>query len=261
MPDKIAEMKFIVCIKQVPDVTSPLQLHDGDINADAGRLVLNAYDASAVEAALVLTDAHGGSVHVVLVGPPGAQETIRKALAMGAESATHLQVEVDVDLDSRGYAQILADYLQGAAFDVLACGKQAQDTDAGLTGSMLGELLSLPFAGNAVGLDVDGEQVVVTRQGDAGQEIVALEMPCIVSCSNDMNDPRIPNLKGIMAAKRKSIDVQIVDPPSGLAETRTRRYEAMPEREQGRILEGEEDEVVEELVELLKEANLLLPGA
>lgn len=251
-------MKFIVCIKQVPDVTSPLQLHDGEINADAGRLVLNDYDASAVEEALVLTDAHGGSVHLVLVGPPGAQETIRKALAMGADSATHIQVDTKVQLDSRAYAQILADHVRNVDFDVLACGKQAQDTDSGLTGSMLAELLGLPFSGNAVGLDVDGDQLVVTRQGDAGQEIVALEAPCVVSCSNDMNDPRNPNLKGIMAAKRKAIDVRIAEPPTGLAATRVRRFEDVPERRPGRVLEGEVDEVVRELLNLLKnEAKVL----
>ncbi len=251
-------MKFIVCIKQVPDVASPLQLHDGDINVDAGRLVLNAYDASAVEAALVLTEQHGGSVHVVLVGPPEAQETIRKALAMGAGSATHIRVDTAGALDSRAYAQILADYLTQEAFDVVACGKQAQDTDAGLTGSMLGELLALPFAGNAVGLTVEAGRLVVTRQADAGQEIVALETPCVVSCSNDMNDPRIPKLKGIMAAKKKSIDVQTVERPTGLPETRVRRYEDVPEREPGRILDGGVDATVDELVSLLKDEAKVL---
>lgn len=245
-------MKFIVCIKQVPDVNSPLELHEGVVSADAGRLVLNAYDASAVEEALVLTESHGGSVHLVLVGPAAAQETIRKALAMGAESAVHIRVDADVELDSRACAQLLAEYLRDQSFDVLACGKQAQDTDAGLTGSMLGELLGLPFAGNAVGLAVEDDALVVTRQGDAGQEVVALTMPCVVSCSNDMNEPRIPNLKGIMAAKRKPIDMRSAEPPSDVPATRIRRYEERPEREPGRVLDGDADEVVVELVELLR---------
>ncbi len=124
-------MKFIVCIKQVPDVSSPIQLSDGEIITDTGRLVLNAYDASAVEEALVLTEKHGGEVHVVLVGPAAATETIRKALAMGAESATHLTL--NGEFDSHAHAEILAEYIKGESFDVIACGKQAQDTDAGLT--------------------------------------------------------------------------------------------------------------------------------
>lgn len=249
-------MKFIVCIKQVPDVASPIQLSDGEILTDAGRLVLNAYDASAVEEALVLTEKHGGEVHVVLAGPAAATETIRKALAMGAESATHLKI--DGDLDSRGYAEILAAHLAAESFDVLACGKQAQDTDAGLTGSMLAEMLQLPYAGNAVGLDIEDASLIVTRQGDGGQEILELPTPCLVTCSNDMNDPRIPNLKGIMQAKRKAIHVVDVSPPAGPPTTSVRRFEPVPEREPGRKLDGEPDEVVAELVSLLKnEAKVL----
>lgn len=249
-------MKFIVCIKQVPDVASPIQLSAGEIVTDTGRMVLNAYDASAVEEALVLTEKHGGEVHVVLAGPAAATETIRKALAMGAGSATHLVVESV--LDSRGYAEHLAAYLREQSFDVVACGKQAQDTDAGLTGSMLAEMLDLPYAGNAVGLDIESEALIVTRQGDTGQEIIELPTPCLVTCSNDMNDPRIPNLKGIMQAKRKSIDVREIGPPGEAPYTSVRRYEPMPEREPGRRLEGDPDEVVAELMDLLKnEAKVL----
>ncbi|MEX1054740.1 MAG: electron transfer flavoprotein subunit beta/FixA family protein [Rhodothermales bacterium] len=246
-------MKFIICIKQVPDVASPLLLRDGALVTESGRLVLNAYDASAVEEALVLTEKHGGEVHLVLAGPQRAQETIRKALAMGADAATHLQIE-DETLDSRAYAKLLAEYLSGESYDVIACGKQAQDTDAGLTGSMLAELLDLPYAANAVGLEIENSDLVVTRQGDTGQEIISLPTPCLVTCSNDMNEPRIPNLKGIMAAKRKTIAVRPVERRSaeGGPSTRIRRYETTPSRDPGRILEGEVDEVVSELVDLLK---------
>jgi electron transfer flavoprotein beta subunit len=250
-------MRFIVCVKQVPDVAAPLQLHEGEIHAETGRLVLNAYDASAVEAALDLTETHGGSVHVVLVGPTGGQEAIRKALAMGVESATHIQPDADAAIDSDGYARMLADYLRDEDFDVVACGKQAQDTDAGLTGSMLGALLALPFAGNAIKMDRDGDLLVVTRQSDSSQEVLALETPCVVSCSNDMNDPRVPNLKGIMAARRKQIEVKIGVRPRGEPATRVRRYEAAPEREPGRILEGDPQEAVDELVRLLKEGHVI----
>lgn len=252
-------MKFIVCIKQVPDVASPLLLRDGALVTESGRLVLNAYDASAVEEALVLTEGYGGEVHLVQIGPTRGQEAIRKALAMGAEAATHLQIEDD-SLDSRAYAEILAGYLSGETYDVIACGKQAQDTDAGLTGSMLAEILGLPYAANAVGLDIEGSELVVTRQGDTGQEIISLPTPCLVTCSNDMNEPRIPNLKGIMAAKRKTIAVRSVERSSaqGGPVTRIRRYEPPPSREPGRLLEGEVDDVVSELVDLLKHRTKVL---
>lgn len=244
-------MRFSVCIKQVPDVSAPIQLRGAELAYDQGRVVLNAYDASALEAALVLAEKVGGEIDLVLVGPRRAQEALRKGLAMGADRATHLVTEAE--LDARGYAALLADYFRTAAYDVVLCGKQAQDTDAGLTGSMLAELLGLPFVSNAVALDVDagGSRLTATRQGDVGQEVVTLAAPCLVTCSNDMNDPRIPSLKGIMAAKRKAIDERVVEAPSGLPAVEVLGYEPMPERTPGRRLEGEPEDLARTLARLL----------
>ena len=249
-------MKFCVCIKQVPDVSAPIQIRDGELVMDAGRAILNAYDASAVEEALVLTAAHGGEVDVLLIGPERAAETVRKALAMGAARGTHLVVSEDAELDSGAVSAILARHLEGNEYDVIATGKQAQDTDAGLAGSMLAERLGLPYATNAVGLAAEDGTLVVTRQGDAGQEIIALPTPCLVTCSNDMNDPRIPNLKGIMAAKKKTIDTQpVADLPA--AAVRVLRYEPVPTREPGQKLDGEPAEQAADLVRRLDAASAL----
>ena len=249
-------MKFCVCIKQVPDVSAPIQIRDGELVMDAGRAILNAYDASAVEEALVLTAAHGGEVDVLLIGPERAAETVRKALAMGAARGTHLVVPDDAQLDSGAVSEILARHLDGHDYDVIAAGKQAQDTDAGLAGGMLAERLGLPFATNAVGLAEEDGTLVVTRQGDAGQEIIALPTPCLVTCSNDMNDPRIPNLKGIMAAKKKTIDTQpVADLPA--ASVRVLRYEPVPSREPGQKLDGEPAEQAAEIVRRLDAASAL----
>jgi len=244
-------MKFCICIKQVPDVTAPIQIRDGELSMDAGRVVLNAYDASAVEGALVLTADNNGEVDVVLIGPEKATETIRKALAMGADRGAHLVVPVGAELDSAAVSQILADHFEGNAYDVILTGKQAQDTDAGLAGGMLAERLGLPYATNAVGLAIEGGQLVVTRQGDVGQEIIALPMPCLVTCSNDMNNPRIPNLKGVMGAKRKPVDSNVLaEIPQ--ASVRVLGYEPLPTREPGRVIEGEPTEQVAELMGVLE---------
>jgi len=242
-------MRFIVCIKQVPDVSAPVQVRDGRLVMDAGRVVLNAYDASAVEAALVLVEAHGGEVEVVLAGPERAGETIRKALAMGADRGTHLVVPDGAEMDSAAAAATLADYIRGEACDVVLTGKQSQDTDAGLAGAMIAAHLDLPYVTNAVGLAREGDLLVVTRQGDAGQETIELRTPALVTCSNDMNDPRIPNLKGIMASKKKPVDVRPVSPPAPAV--RTLGYEAIPDRPPGRRLDGEPAEVAAELARLL----------
>lgn len=243
-------MNFCVCIKQVPDVAAPIQLRGGELVVDAGRMVLNAYDASAVEEALVLAEAHGGEVDVLLVGPEKATETIRKALAMGATRGTHLVVPDGAALDSSAVSNLLAEHLAGHAYDAILTGKQAQDTDAGLAGAMLAERLGLPYVTNAVGIAQDGDALVVTRQGDTGQEIVALPTPCLVTCSNDMNDPRIPSLKGIMAAKKKEIAAMpVADVPASAVTVIA--FEALPTRPPGVRLDGEPSEMAHSLVAAL----------
>jgi electron transfer flavoprotein beta subunit len=256
-------MKFYVCIKQVPDVDAPIQIKDGNLIQDTDRMILNAYDASAVEEALVLTEEHGGEVEVVLVGPDKAQETIRKALAMGADKATHIKTNGDESYDSATYAKILADFFEDKEYDVISCGKQSQDTDAGLTGGMLAEHLDLPYATNAVGLNWEDSTLVVKRQGDSGQEIIALPNPCLVTCSNDMNEPRIPSLKGIMQSKRKPMEVVELadlelDETELQAQTSVTGYMEKPEREPGQKFEGEPDELAQKVAKLLdEEANVI----
>ena len=241
-------MNFCVCIKQVPDIAAAV---------DTGRGVLNAYDASSIEEALVLREKHGGSIHVVLIGPEKAAETIRKALAMGADTASHIVVSETDAIDSKGFALLLARYFGERQFDVIACGKQSQDTDAGLTGSMLAELLQLPYTSNAVGLEIEGDRLVVKRQADSGQEIVELTTPCLVTCSNDMNDPRIPALKGIMSAKKKPLE-KIEGWEAPPAEVEFVEYVDHPGRPPGTILQGEPSEVAEQLLEkLTNEAKVL----
>ncbi len=242
-------MRFSVCINQVPDVSAPSQVRDGQLVLDAGRVVLDAYAASAVEAALVLQEAHGGEVEVVLIGPAKASETVRKALAMGADSGVHLVVPDDAALDSGAVVSLLADHLGEAGPDVVLAGKQSQDTDAGLVGGMLAEALGRPYVTNAVRLEQAGDGLVVTRQGDRGQEVIELPAPCVVTCSNDMNDPRIPKLKNIMASKKKPVDTREVSAPAPAL--RTVAYEAPPAREPGQTVAGEPADAARELVRLL----------
>jgi len=254
-------MKFYVCIKQVPDVYAPLQIKDGQLVQDADRNVLNAYDASALEEALVLTEQHGGEVEVVLVGPEKAKETIRKGLAMGADKGNHIVTEGDETFDSYVFAKILAAFFKDKEYDFISCGKQSQDTDAGLTGSMLAEHLGLPYATNAVGLTYENGNLIVKRQGDAGQEMIELPSPGLVTCSNDMNDPRIPSLKGIMQSKRKPVEtfsVSDLGVDDTSPKTKILGFEEKPTREPGKKYEGEPDEIAREVAQLLDTAENLI---
>ena len=258
-------MKFFACIKQVPDLSVPMRIRDGKVEQDNERLMLNAYDASAVEEALVLCEKYGGDLEVVLIGPEKAKETIRKALAMGAEKGHHIVMGTD-GLDSESYAMILSSFFRNIEYDVIAAGKQSQDTDAGLTGAMLANKLDLPYAANAVGLDQEDGKLVVTRQGDTGQEMIELTSPCLVTCSNDMNEPRIPSLKGIMKSKKKPVetltleDLNIQDDQltSESVRTSVTEYQPVPEREPGKQFEGEPEELAKQLADLLQnEARVL----
>jgi electron transfer flavoprotein beta subunit len=255
-----AEMKFYICIKQVPDVNAPFQIKEGQLIQDADRNILNAYDASAVEEALVLKEAHGGEIEVVLIGPEKARETIRKTLAMGADTATHILTQGDEELDSYVYAKLLAAFFKDKEYDFILCGKQSQDTDAGLTGSMLSELLNLPYASNAVGLEYSNGNLVVKRQGDTGQEIIDVPSPGLVTCSNDMNDPRIPSLKGIMQSKRKPVETisaeEIgIDISGETIKTTLLSYEEKPAREPGKKFEGDPEQIARDVAQLLDTAE------
>lgn len=247
----------------MPDVYAPFQIKEGVLIMDADRMVLNAYDASAVEEALVLSEKHGGEVEVVCIGPAKASETIRKALAMGADKGTHITVNGDEGFDSGNYATILSAFFKDKEFDVLSFGKQSQDTDSGLTGSMVAELLSLPYTTNAVGLEIEDGHLIVKRQGDTGQEMIELPTPCLVTCSNDMNEPRIPNLKGIMASKRKPIDVielssLRLSESELAANSKIVSFEHKSARKAGQKFEGDADEVARKVAQLLDtEANVL----
>lgn len=253
-------MKYYVCIKQVPDVNAPLQIKEGELIQDADRNILNAYDASAVEEALVLKEAHGGEIEVVLIGQEKAKETIRKTLAMGADSGSHIITTGSEEYDSSSYAKILASFFKDKEYDYIFCGKQSQDTDSGLTGSMLAEFLELPYATNAVGLQIENGKLIVKRQGDIGQEMIELPSPSLVTCSNDMNDPRIPSLKGIMQSKRKPVETIPVDDLNGdfsseSIKTSVVGYEEKPKREPGKKYTGEPEEIAKEVAQLLDTAE------
>jgi len=251
-------MKFNVCIKQVPDVTAPIQIKQGQLTQSADRMVLNAYDASAVEEALALSEQVDGEVEVILVGPEKGSETIRKALAMGAQSGVHIVTDDEGNWDSAVYARILAAYFKQHDFNILFTGKQSQDTDSGLAGGMLAHHLSLPYTSNAVGMSLNNDQLKVTRQGDAGQEIIALSPPCLVTCSNDMNEPRIPTLKGIMQSKRKPVKTVTLD-ELGIEKDKIQpkirilSYEEKPERQAGQKFEGDPKETAKKVATMLDE--------
>lgn len=254
-------LRIYICCKQVPDVAMPFQIKEGQLVKDGLNYILNAYDASSVEEALVLKEKHGAHITLVLIGPEKAKEALRKGLAMGADDAVHLNDEAFEGCDSHAAARILSQYFADKQYDFILTGKQSQDMDMGLTGGVLAHHLNLPYVTNAVGLEADPSTRVVTvkRQGDDGQEMIDVPFPCLVTCSNDMNDPRIPSLKGIMASKKKPLDVVALgdlglnasEVGASGSPTALVSWAEPDQRQAGQKFEGDADELVSTLMDKL----------
>jgi len=245
-------MKIAVCVKRVPDTTTQVKVGpDGkSLNPAGVQYILNPYDEFAVEESLRLKEKAGqGEVVIVSVGPADTQAVIRQALAMGADRGLHLKDEAP-ERDTFGVAVALAGALQELAPDLVFCGKQAIDDDACSVGGMLAELLDMAYATVVVKLEVQGRTLVCQREVEGGHEVVHLSMPAIVGAQKGLNEPRYASLKGIMAAKKKTIEERPA--PAGEVTLPVLKMEPPPPRPAPRIV-GKGVEAVPELVKLLRE--------
>lgn len=244
-------MNSIVCIKRVPDSEARIRVAaDGEsIDPSGVKFDMNEYDKYAIEEALQQREAAGeGQVTVVTVGRDDARETLRQALAMGADEAVLLRA--DVSLDGLPIARALADEIRDRPFDLLLFGKQAIDDDGMQVPAMVSELLGLPCATVVVSLEIDEGHVTARREIEGGHEVVEFDLPGVVAAQKGLNEPRYPSLKGIMAAKKKPLeekDVELVDGGLELVE-----LSGPPSRPEPEIV-GEGAEAVPELVRRLRQ--------
>lgn len=201
-------MNIIVCIKQVPDTTAEKKL-DKDLRLDRISVenILNPFDEYAVEEALRIKEAQGADVTVLSMGPEGAVDAIRKALAMGADKGILVTDPALAGSDAIATAAVLAAAIRRAGADMVMCGMEATDSRTGQIPSALAEFLSWPQLTWASKLDVADGKATIQRQSDAGYDVVEAALPCVVSVTKAINEPRYPSLKGIMMAKRKPVDV------------------------------------------------------
>lgn len=244
-------MNIFICVSHVPDTTTKVQVgEDGkQINPSGVTYILNPYDEYAVEAGLQLKEARGGEVTVVCVGGDTVKETIRKALAMGADKGLH--VITAEARDSFGTARAIADALKDRNPDAVFCGRQSIDYDGWQMGGLLGEMLGLPSISVVNKLDIDEHgTITAVRDIEGGAENVTSKLPAVISAQKGLNDPRYPKLQGIMAAKRKPIE----EVTAALYENRVEVLEMNKPavKGEGRIV-GEGPEAVKELVRLLHE--------
>ena len=252
-------MNIAVLLKPVPSTDTRVKVAaDGRRLDPAGvSLVINPYDEFALEEALRLKEAGGGEVVLLTVGPSTLQPTVRNGLAMGADRAVLLTVPADAAPDALQVARALAAEIRAGDYGLVLCGKQAVDDDASQVGPMVAELLALPCATVVTKLEIDGggaaaagAAVKVQREIEGGLEDATLALPAVIACQKGLNDPRYPSLKGIMAAKKKTIE----EKPAELGEPvlEVLSLTLPPERPAGRIV-GEGAAAVPELVRLLRE--------
>jgi len=243
-------VKIAVCLKRVPDTTTSIVIApDGKSIVEAGvKFIPNPYDEYAIEEAIKLRDAAGaGEVVVVSLGPDAAQETIRGALAVGADRGVLLQAAAPGD--GLEVARALAAELKDGGYDLILFGKLAMDDYHHTAGPMVAELLAWPCITAVAALRIEGREVTAEREVEGGIEVSTCQLPAVLSCDKGLNTPRLPALKGIMAAKKKPLEVK----PTALGAGTTTMLGLTPpaERPAGRIV-GEGADAVPELVRLLR---------
>jgi electron transfer flavoprotein beta subunit len=245
-------MKIAVCLKRVPDSETRVKIAaDGKRLDEAGvKFVVNPYDEFAVEEGL-----RRGEVTVFSLGPAAAQETIRTALAMGADRGVLLQTDTIPPPDGLETAKALAAELKDGGWDLILFGKMAIDDYNHQVGPMVAELLGLPCVTAVAHLDLEAGKGVAEREIEGGIEVVAFPIPAVLTTDKGLNEPRYPALKGIMAAKKKPLEVKPVQLGAGGIEVLA--MTPPPQRKDGRIV-GEGPDAIPELVRLLREEAKVL---
>lgn len=243
-------MKIAVCVSQVPDTTTKVKVgSDGKTIDPAGvTYIINPYDEFAVEAALQLKEKQGGETIVVSVGKDSNKEAIKKAYAMGIEKG--ILVKSDSEMDSYSVARNLADVLKEVNPDIIFFGKQSIDYDDSQVGSLVAEMLNIPSINVVVSLNVEGNKITCEREIEGGKEVVESSLPAAICAQRGLNNPRYPNLKGIMAAKSKPIEER--QPTYTENKTEIIGMSLPRPKPKGKIV-GTDVSAVPELVKLLRE--------
>ena len=259
-------MNILVCLKQVPDTESQIKIApDGmSIATENIKWIINPYDEYAVEEALRLREKFGGEVTIIGVGPQRVTESIRTALAMGADKGILVDDPAITGSDSLGIARILAAVIKDLDYDIILCGKQGVDDDYGIVGSILAELLGIPQISVVLKVEVseDASTVKAHREVEGGTLVIETPLPALITAQKGLNEPRYASLPGIMKAKKKPLDVKTIADLGldasqvGEAGTKIKIMQITPpeEREAGKIVEGETpQELAINLVRLLHE--------
>ncbi len=240
-------MKILVCITKAPDTTTKVQFTDNNTRfvEDGVQWILNPYDEwYALVRALELKESGAATeVHLISVGGADAEPIMRKALALGGDQAIRINAE---HTDSFNTAAQIGEYAKANSYDLVLAGKESIDYNNGSVPAMIAEHLDAQFVPNATKLDVEGGSLNLEREIDGGKETLTVSIPAVISCQKGMAEARIPNMRGIMAARTKPLNV--VEPAAAENLTETTSYELPPAKSGVKLIDAEN---VQELVDLL----------
>jgi len=259
-------MDIIVCIKQVPDTT------EVRINPETNTLVregvpsiINPFDENAVEEALKLKEKHGGKVTVITMGPPQASEALKLCIAMGVDDVFLVSDRAFAGSDTWATSYTLSQAIKKiGSFDLIICGKQAIDGDTAQVGPGIAEWLGIPQVTFASKTEVIDKKIKVERMLEEVNEVVECPLPAVITVVKQINEPRLPSLKGIMKAKKAVVKVlSAADINADLANTGLKgsptsvvKIFTPPPKGGGEILAGDTSEIVEKLTSKLRERKL-----
>jgi electron transfer flavoprotein beta subunit len=251
------QMNIYVLMKRTFDTEEKISISNGKINEDGAEFIINPYDEYAIEEAIQVREAHGGEVTVVSVGNEETEKQLRTALAMGADKAVLINIEDDVeDGDQFTTAKILAEYLKDKEADLILGGNVAIDGGSGQVGPRVAEQLGMPYVTTITKLEINGTTATITRDVEGDSEVIETSLPVLVTAQQGLNEPRYPSLPGIMKAKKKPLDeLELddldLDEDDVEAKTKTIEIYLPPQKEAGKVLQGELADQVKELVSLL----------
>jgi len=199
-------MKILVCISNVPDTTTKITFTDNNtqFNTNGVQFILNPYDEIALSRAIELTEGGKGSITVINVGEVNTEATIRKALAIGADEAVRINGKPH---DAWFVAYQIAQYVKQNAFDLILTGRESIDYNGSKVAGMLGELLDIPSVSIIKKLDADGAKATVEREIEGGKEVLVIPFPFVAGTAEGVAEPKIPNMRGIMSARTKPLNV------------------------------------------------------
>lgn len=245
-------MKILVCITHVPDTTSKIAFTDGNTKFDQTgvQYIIGPYDDYALARAVELKEQSGGSITVLNVGEAETEPTLRKALAIGADDAIRVN---SFPRDSFFVANQIASVAKEGNYDLILMGRESIDFNSGVVHGMVGELLGIPSLSPIMTLEIDGNTAKMSREIEGGKEYLEAELPLVLGCQEPIAEWKIPNMRGIMTARTKPLNV--VEPADDAVRTKLSTYELPPEKGAVKMIDADN---VAELVDLLKnEAKVL----